>query len=174
MSLIDILSTTDLRVIVDSKIGSRSETEQTIISVRFIKADSPSDLLTRALALEETPVAAITTSGTVYILSPGTHGLICLQGTTANKAQKITMQKLAKAYLEATRQGLPDWYVPKIDPDTIVRHYDPVIEVIPEADEVVSEIDSPIADIVPPVEPGLDESAPEAEVSVADDVPSPE
>ena len=115
MSLSDILSSTDLRIIVDSKIASRSESEQTTLSVKFLKADSPSDLLTRALGLDETPVAAITISGTVYILSPGTHGLICLQGTTANKAQKVTMEKLAKAYTEATGQGLPDYYAPKAD-----------------------------------------------------------
>jgi hypothetical protein len=128
MNLSDILSTTNLRVIVDSKIASRSTSERTQIEVKFLKADSPSDLLTRALALDETPIAAITTSGTVYILSPGTHGLLCLQGSTANKAQKLTMTTLAEAYADATRQGLPDWYQPKVDPETIVRHYDPIIE----------------------------------------------
>jgi len=148
MNLTDILSTTDLRVIVDSQIGSRSESDRNQIEVKFIKADSPSDLLTRALSLDETPIAAITASGTVYILSPGTHGLVCLQGSTANKAQKATMEKLAKAYADATKQGLPDWYQPKIDPDTIVRHYDPIIE--PEIEEPAPVTDSPIVDDVLP------------------------
>lgn len=147
MSLIDILSTTDLRVIVDSKIGARPESDRDQIAVKFVKADNATDLLTRALSLDEIPLAAITTSGTVYILSPGTHGLICLQGTTANKAQKLAMQKLAKAYTEATRLGLPDWYVPTIDPETIVRHHDPIVE--PDVEEPVAEADASVADDVP-------------------------
>jgi len=128
MSLTDILATTDLRVIVDRRLRSRSESDRTQIAVKHLKADNPTDLLTKALALDETPLAAITSTGTVYILSPGTHGLICLQGSTANKAQKLAMEKLAKAYEEVTRQGLRDWYVPTVDPDTIVREHDPIVE----------------------------------------------
>lgn len=148
MSLIDILSTTDLRVIVDSKINTRPESDREQIAVKFVKADNATDLLTRALSVEEIPLAAVTTSGTVYILSPGTHGLICLQGTTANKTQKLAMQKLAKAYTEATTLYLPDWYVPTIDPDTIVRHYDPVIE--PGLEEPAPVTDPPVVDDVLP------------------------
>jgi hypothetical protein len=108
-----------------------------------MKAENSSDFLYRAVSLEEPVLAAITTSGTVYILSPGVHGLICLQGTTANKVQKATMEKLAKAYLEATRVGLPDWYSPSVNPDDIVRDYEapsePDLEDSPGEPEVAPE-----------------------------------
>lgn len=131
MSLADILLATDLKVIVDTKIGLRSASDRTLIAVKQVKADDATDLLNRALALDETPLAAVSDSGTVYILSPGTHGLICVQGTSANKTQKATLEKLAKAYSEATGLMLPDWYAPKLDPDKIVKEH-----VVPEEVEV--------------------------------------
>lgn len=147
MSLADILASTDLRVVIDSRLPLRSESDRTLLATKLLKADSASDFLNRALALEETPVAAIPDSGTVYLLSPGTHGLICLQGSSANKAQKAAMEKLAKAYSEATGLMLPDWYVPKLEADKIVKEF-----VAPADDLSDSPDDSAVVDPDAPVE----------------------
>jgi hypothetical protein len=138
MNLSDILAGTDLRVVVDVRRDSRPESTRSQIAVKLMKAEDSSDFLHRAVSLEEPVLAAITTSGTVYILSPGVHGLVCLQGTTANKVQKATMEKLAKAYLEATGLMLPDWYAPKLDPKKIVKE-----PTVPEEVDATEVQDSP-------------------------------
>lgn len=147
MSLADILAMTDLRVVIDSRRSVRSESDRTLLATKFLKADSASDFLNKALSLEETPVAAIPDSGTVYLLSPGTHGVICLQGSSANKAQKATMEKLAKAYTEATGQGLPDYYAPKVDYDKSEKEI-----IVPSDDPSDSPDDSAVVDPDAPVE----------------------
>lgn len=142
MSLSDILATTDLNVIVDRRSTARPESERTLLAVRFVKASSASEFLNQSLALDETPVAAIPDSGKVYILSPGTHGLVCLQGSSANKAQKATMHKLAKAYTEATGQGLPEYYAPEVDYSKTDKEIVPPVEL----DDVAG---SPVVDDTP-------------------------
>jgi hypothetical protein len=127
MNLDALLSDSDVSVVVDGKISLRAASEDSMITVKTLRAEDPSQFLSLALADPVAPLAAITDSGRLYVLSQGLRGVVRVQGSSANKSQKATLEKLARALYEHDGLMLPDYYAPKLDPKKIVKEH-----VVPE------------------------------------------
>jgi hypothetical protein len=112
MNITDALDSARIAYHLDTRAKYRiSDTDKAGLTVEYVRGESSSETLEKAVALDPCPLLLVTASGRVIVLSSGTTGTIAIEGVdSANDSQTEILASIGKAVYESFKGQLKDFY----------------------------------------------------------------